>query len=101
MSDDWEDAVIVFAESMMPDTSELAGPEKQMVRKEAAESRRKRLLDEVRNAGLEDELHVSEATPLRSIHVKGSPRALKACLDAPIVDEVLPISDEPSIEPLA
>ena len=72
--------------------------ERHAVRKSANEARRIEVLEHLQQAGLAEEAALSDASPLSSVLIDGSEKALKVAKETPCVKDVLPMSDEAGLE---
>lgn len=72
--------------------------ERHAVRKAANEAHRSEVLDRLKEAGLAEEASLSEASPLSSVLIEGSEKALEVAKESPSVKQVLPMSDEAGLE---
>jgi hypothetical protein len=84
----WKSAMIVFH-----DTGEASGGDLAAQRL-AVQKQRQELLEHLEQASAIEEVELPPATPLPSLLVEGSERALAECLNAPSVKEVLTISGD-------
>ena len=62
-------------------------------RKATNEKRRSKVLDQLAEVGLAEEVSLSQASPLSSLLIDGSEEALDVARNQPFVKEVLPMSD--------
>jgi hypothetical protein len=90
MERNWHEALVVFHDDP-GETSQRTRSEHLTRRRAASEQHRSELLARLSEAGLEHEVELTKATPLTSLMVKGSPRALEEIDKAPIVKRVMPI----------
>jgi hypothetical protein len=93
MEQDWHEAMVVFNDEL-GDASQLTRSERLTLQQAASEQHLSELLDRLAKAGLAREVDLPKATPLTSLIVKGSPRALAEIDKAPSVKQVMPISPE-------
>jgi hypothetical protein len=89
-------AMIVFHDNERRPAGSRA--ERHAVRKATNEAHRSAVLDRLKDAGLADEIELSHASPLSSVLIEGSEKALEVARDTPCVKEVLPMSDEARLE---
>ena len=86
--------MIVFQDAGAAAKSDLATQEK------ASSEQRRQLVEHLEQAGCAGEVEVPPASPLPSLLVEGSDRALDECLKAPSVKEVLKISEDIDLKAL-
>jgi hypothetical protein len=96
MEQNWREAMIVFNDEF-GDAPQLSRSERLTVQRAASEKHRCELIDRLTKAGLAREVEVPKATPLTSLLVKGSPRALAEIDKVPSVKRVMPISAQATL----
>ncbi len=102
MEPDWNEALVVFHDGDADAMSAGADrAERHRIRKRATDQHRSELIHLLAKAGLDKEVELPSATPLSSLMVKGSPRALAEIDRSPSVKELLPVSDAASLEILS
>jgi hypothetical protein len=97
---DWSKAMVVFAdeEDGISVSKDLPRSERHRLRLEAVQVKRAKLIGALEDAGLAAEAEVPAASPSSSILIEASPRALEAVRNAPVVEKVLPLSGEASMQ---
>jgi hypothetical protein len=91
-------AMIVFHDDEHERPSGASRVERHAVRKAANEARRQAVLDRLDDANLAAEVALSDASPLSSVLIEGSEKALEVAKDTPCVKDVLPMSDDVGLE---
>jgi 5'-deoxynucleotidase YfbR-like HD superfamily hydrolase len=86
--------MVVFHDTGTASTGDLATQEKATI------EQRRQLVEHLENAGLTGEVELPPASPLPSLLVEGSDRALDECLNAPSVKEVIEISGDITVKAL-
>jgi predicted transcriptional regulator len=92
-------AMVVFHEDAdVSQYESMSRSARHQVEQKATEERRRELLDKLKQAGLDKEAEVPEATPMSMLLVSASERAIDEMRKTPCVKDVLPMADELGVD---